>query len=102
MSTQIHSEAEILNVTLTDADTEYSAELPEGTVGFSAQSRNDAADVRLAFQPGRVANASTGSYFTVKGDQAPLRLENRSASRPFKVYLASGTAGAVVEILFWR
>lgn len=102
MRTQPHRQTHIINVALTDANTEYSAELPDGTLGFVVQSRNDAADVRIAFQANRVANASTGTYFTVKGDLSPYREENILSGLPRSIFLASGTAGAVVEILYWH
>lgn len=57
-------EPEIINATLTSADTEYSRQLPPGTKNFSLQCRT-AFDVRFAFATGRVATP-TAPYMTVK------------------------------------
>lgn len=104
MSAHLQSDPEILNLTLTAQDTEYSATLPEGTVAFAVQPRTDA-DVRMSYQPGRVANPATGKFWTVKGADFHAPYAERQlagTNRERKLYFATGTAGTVVEILFWR
>lgn len=90
----------VYNVTLTDADTEYSKVLSPSTKKFTIQVRGSAS-VRCAFTTGKVAG-STNPYFTIKAgaiyweDGLNLRLNSLT------LYLASSTAGTVVEIIVWR
>lgn len=89
----------ILNLILTNADTEYSVDLPKGTQYFSVQSRDDKV-IRMAFEGGKVAG-STAPFITVKegaGYNAPERRDFYTTAR---LYFASPEAGAVVEILAW-
>jgi hypothetical protein len=87
------------NLTLTDADTEYSQALPANCRGFEFQARTEAA-VRFAFVTGKVAGP-TAPYMTLKaGDYYSSPPLNQGAS-PSTLYLASATAGTVVEILAW-
>lgn len=93
----------VYNVTLTDADTEYSLDLPAGVVELSFQARTAAA-VRFAWETGKVATP-TAPYATVKAGSAyteefdPLR-EGSPDGRT--LYLASAAAGTVVEVTVWR
>lgn len=59
---------EVFNLTLTDADTEYSQVLPKGTKYYSLQCRT-AFNMRKAFRTGFVATP-TAPYTTVKTGQA--------------------------------
>jgi hypothetical protein len=90
----------ILNVTLTNQNTEYEAQLPEGTTRFAVQARA-AVDVKLSFAKGE----SGSEYWTVKAAPArPLIVKDvlgKTGGDGRKLYLQSGTAGAVVEILCW-
>ena len=58
----------VYNVTLTNANTEYSQELPPNTRSLAIQSRT-AVDVRAAFVTGKVATP-TAPYFTMKSGSA--------------------------------
>jgi len=58
---------EVFNLTLTDADTEYSQVLSKGTKYFSLQCRT-AFDMRVAFRTGFVATP-TAPYATIKTGQ---------------------------------
>lgn len=87
------------NQTLTDANTEYSVALTGETIGFTMQART-AVDVRFAFTTGKVATP-TSPYFTMKaGTSYELRLPE-ACKTAVTLYLASGVAGTVVEILEW-
>lgn len=85
------------NVTLTNADTEYSQPLPPGTQKFTVQARTSV-DIRHAWVTGKVAGP-TAPYNTLKSSfnwwEDCLFLEDKS------LYLASSTAGTVVEIQVW-
>lgn len=84
------------NKTLTSADTEYSHAFSASCKYYSIQCRTGY-DVRFAFVTGKVA-ASTTPYMTLKAGQSyssPENWENAGGT----LYLASTTAGVIVEIL---
>lgn len=86
------------NKTLTNANTEYSHVLDAACKYFTIKCRT-AFDVRFAFVTGKVA-ASTAPYMTLKSGESystPENWENAAQT----LYLASTTAGVVVEILEW-
>lgn len=87
------------NVTLTLADTQYSQALPANCKGFEFQARTEV-DIRFAFVTGKVAGP-TAPYNTLKaGDYYYSGPINQEAT-PSTVYLASPTAGTVVELIVW-
>lgn len=84
-------------VTLTNANTEYSQALPANCKRFAFQCRT-AADVRYAFATGKVAG-STDPYGTLSaGDSYD---SGSVCATGVTLYLASGTAGVVVELEVW-
>ena len=88
------------NITLTSADTQYPQVLPAGCQHFEWQARTEVAVRYILDQSGRVATP-TGVYHTLKaGDYyySP-RLDPKAPSHT--LYLASATAGTVVELLAW-
>jgi hypothetical protein len=88
----------ILNVTLTNANTQYSVTIPGGTKHFSVQCRT-AFDVRFAFVTGKV-NGPTAPYATIKSGgayTAPEKLGYLGG----ELYLASAEAGVAVEVVCW-
>ncbi len=88
-----------VNQTLTSADTEYQVVFPEGTSGFTMQSRT-AAD----FKWGN-ASASGTTYYTVKSGSvysSPTPLNLGPATQNTTIYLQSGNAGQIVEILYFQ
>ena len=87
------------NVTLTNADTEYSQALPANCRGFEFQCRTEAT-VRFAFATGKVATP-TAPYHTLKAGDYYSSPPISQAASPSTLYLASATAGVVVEILAW-
>jgi len=86
------------NLTLTLADTEYSQVLPNGTKAFALRCRTSDV-VRYAFTTGKVA-ASVSPYQTLKAS-AEYWKDNVSLAAGITVYLASSTAGVIVEIEAW-
>ena len=86
----------VYNVTLTNANTEYSQELPPNARALAVQPRT-AVDVRMAFVTGKVAG-STAPFFTLKAGGA-LAIHELQMADNSTVYLASATAGTVVEIV---
>ena len=85
------------NVTLTNADTEYSQALPAGTKALEFWAR-ESVDIRFAFTSGKVATP-TAPYFTLKSGTTYYK-ENLNLSGK-TLYLASSTAGTNVEIIAW-
>jgi hypothetical protein len=83
------------NVTLTNANTEYSQLLPSNTRKLIFQSRTNVV-VRWAWTTGKVATP-TAPYFTLKAGSAYFEDELKLSSKT--LYLASSTAGTVVEII---
>lgn len=89
----------VYNNTLTSADTEYSQALPTNCRGFEFQCRSEA-DVRFAFETGKVATP-TSPYMTLKAGDYYASFPLSQGSSPSTLYLASATAGVVVEIITW-
>lgn len=87
----------IYNVTLTDADTEYSQALPNYTKKITIQERGGNL-FRLSFTKGKVA-APTEPYVTVGEDQPYW--EDHLYLTGVTVYLADPTGGRVIEIIAW-
>ncbi len=83
-------------ITLTNANTEYSQALPANTRRFMAQART-AADIRIAYETGKVA-APTDPYQSIKSGTVKTIDGIKAAPT---LYLASGTAGTIVEIEVW-
>lgn len=88
-------EPTIYNVTLTSADTEYPQALPGNTRKIAVIPRDPANSIKMAFTSG----ASGTTYVTV--DSRTYFDDLISMAKPI-VYLQSGTAGAVVEIIAWN
>lgn len=87
------------NLTLTDANTEYQMVLPESTAGFTMQSRT-AAD----FKWGN-ASASGTVYYTVKSGtvySTPVPLNLGMGTPNTTLFLQSGNAAQVIEVLYWN
>jgi len=87
----------IYNLTLTVADTEYLQALPSSTREFRVRCRT-LYDVRYAWETGKVAGpvvpyATIFAGLEYRGDNSDITGK--------KLYLASGTAGVVVEIEVW-
>lgn len=105
-STEVHEQAvfisgavtpTIYNVTMTNANTEYSQSLPSNCKKFLIHTR-DGTSFRLAFVSGKVASP-TPPYFTVPAGQAYY--EDFIEPTSLTLYFACGTAGKVVEIIAW-
>lgn len=90
----------VVNKTLTTASTEYQVTLLNGTGGFTLQSRT-AAD----FKVGMVSNESGTNYFTVKSGtvySTPTTLGLGDTTPNTTLFLQSGNAGQIIEILYFR
>lgn len=86
----------ISNVTLTSADTEYSLTLKPNCKFVSIQARTAAA-IRFSFETDKVATP-TAPYATIKsggGFSTPEHMNLRGGV----LYLASSSAGTVVEVV---
>ena len=86
----------IYNLTLTDANTEYSQALPVNCQGFEFQARTEAT-IRFALETGKVATP-TAPYMTLKAGDSYYSLD-LNMSGAATLYCASATAGTVVEIM---
>ncbi len=89
----------IYNVTCTLADTEYSQALPSNCGFFEFQARTEAV-IRFAFVTGKVATP-TVPYITLKAGDYYYGPMTDQGPNPLTIYIASPTAGTVVEILAW-
>jgi len=88
---------QIFNVTLTNADTEYSQTLPMGTKKFLVKERNGN-PFRLAFESGKVADPIE-PYITILSNQ--VYWEDDVNCVNITLYLAAPIAGRVIEIVCW-
>jgi len=84
----------IINLTLTNANTEYSQALKSFASRFSIQCRT-VADIKLSFTSGQ----SGATYITIPGGSTFT--QNGIFSGVLTLYVQSPSAGAVVEILEW-
>ncbi|GAH75492.1 unnamed protein product [marine sediment metagenome] len=84
-------------MTLTDADTEYSQDLPDYTKKFTIQERGGNV-FRLAFEAEKVA-VPTEPYKTLGENQSYW--EDHLYLIGVTVYLAAAAGGAVIEIICW-
>lgn len=91
-------------VTLVAANTQYTYPIGECR-RFEFHSRSVWDDIRFAFATGHVAT-SVNPFWTLHGGQQyfsyPLDWRVAGAPLPDTLYLASATAGAIVEIMTWR
>lgn len=87
------------NKTLTSADTQYSQALPSNVRFFEFQCLSNF-DIRFAFETGKVATP-TSPYMTLKAGAYYYSPEINQGASPSTLYLASGQAGVVVQILAW-
>lgn len=85
------------NVTLTEANTEYTQALPFNTKSWTMKSRT-ADTVRWARTAGKVATP-TAPYNTMDGGGIPFE---QGVNTDETIYLASAVAGTVVEIRGYR
>ena len=88
----------IYNIAITDINTQYTQALPSGVKKFTFQNRADI-DIRWALVTGKVATP-TAPYFTLKAGmnhyEDNLNLSGKT------LYVASGTASQVVELIVWN
>ena len=83
------------NITMTNANTEYSQALPANTKQIQVQCRGSY-DVRYAFTTNKVATP-TAPYFTLKAGMSIHEDKLNLSSKT--IYFACGTASQVVELL---
>lgn len=88
----------IYNVTMTNADTEYSQALPQGTKKFLVHTRDESA-FRLAFVTGKVATP-TAPYLTILANTSYYEDHVKLVGNT--LYFASPDAGKIIEIVCWR
>jgi len=84
----------IYNLTLTNANTEYSQTLPSNTTKYVIQCRSDD-DIKMSFTSGE----SGTKYITIHGGQSYW--EDLIKPSSLTLYFQSSTAGVVVEIIAW-
>ena len=84
--------------TCASANTEYSQALPAGTKKFMVKCRDTTSIIRLAFVTGKVATP-TDPYLTIQAGASYW--EDFVKLAAVTLYVASPTAGAIVEIVDW-
>lgn len=87
----------VYNITLTNANTEYSQALPDNTRELRFRCRTSD-DIRFAWEPGKVA-APTSPYLTLPAGSDYWSDWNNLSGKT--LYFASSTAGVVVELEVW-
>lgn len=92
--------ATVVNKTLTTAGVEYRIDLPNGTGGFTIQSRT-ASD----FKVGSESNQSGTTYYTVKSGtvySTPTPLGMGPVTPNTTIFLQSASAGQVIEMIYFQ
>jgi len=96
--------ADIYNLTMTDANTEYSQALPANCKYFTLQTEDGTA-VRIAFVTGKVATP-TAPYFTIRANSAYNSPEKvnpcTTPGTPLTVFAACADAGKVLQLICWK
>ena len=88
----------VSNLTLTDADTEYSFPIPAGTRRLRVRNRELNNPIRISFTEGETADGQ--EYFTLQYGEI---IEVNAKMGGSKIYLASKSqAGEVIEIETWQ
>jgi len=90
----------VYNITCVVANTSYLLNLPTNCRGFEFQARTET-EVRYAFMAGHVAG-SVPPYFTLKAGDYYYSGPINQGTIPSTLYLASSTAGTIVEIIVWN
>lgn len=91
-------QAQVYNLTLASANTEYPITLPPSH-NFEFQCRT-AADVRFAFEADKVATP-VAPYFTLKSGGSYWTERESEVVDSLTIYFASGSAGVVVELVVY-
>ncbi len=89
----------IYNTTLTNANTEYSQALPADCRGFEFQCQTGVT-CRWSNVTGKVATP-TAPYMTLQPNAFYSSPPINQGTSPSTIYLASATAGAIIELLAW-
>ena len=90
---------QIYNKTLTNADTEYHQDLPDGTRRFVVGCQ-DGTQIRIAFEAGYVATP-TVPYYTLLANQI-YESPDLDGNATLTVYAACSTPGKVLQIIAWQ
>ena len=94
------SKPKIYNVTMTEADTEYTHVLDDGCLTFLVHTR-DESSFRLAFEVGKVATPLE-PYFTIPANSGYSEFEVMNQEQDLlTLYFASDSSGKVIEIIEW-
>ena len=92
----------IFNVTMTNADTEYSQGLPYNCLAFLVHTRDESA-FRLAYETGYVATPTEPYLSVLSGSRYFEEYTNLYVygGLGLTLYFASASAGKVIEIVAW-
>lgn len=83
----------ILNIILTDANTEYSFSIPNYTRSFSIKTRNVSHSVKISFTEGQ-----SDSVYVTLGD---VTWSEINVLAGLTIYTQSPNAGCVLEVILW-
>lgn len=89
----------VLNTTLSTANTEVEQQLTSGVRSFSVQCRTSAV-IRIAFVTGKVATP-TSPFATIKAGTVYTIEDVYGKTDQISLFLASPTADVVAEIIEW-
>lgn len=89
----------VYNITLTNADTEYSQLLPSSAREIRFRCRDDSVDVRFAFETGKVASP-TSPYLTLPAG-CDYYSDKNDLTATIIYFSATSNASPVVELEVW-
>lgn len=87
------------SVTLTNANTQYSLVLPRGTKRYELFTNHASGAFRFAYETGKVAGP-TEPYYNVPNGFV-FNVDGLDFTDPVTIYLASDTAGLIVNVHYW-
>lgn len=99
MSERQYKDPVTYNLDLTVADTEYSYELPAGTIHIEVHAL-EGNDIRRAWVTGKVAGP-TADYDTIPGNSSYIR-DDLHPNAGLTLYLACGVTGETALIETWK
>lgn len=89
------------NVTMTDADTEYSHQFGPNTIGFRIRVRDNAVPLLYSWQTGTLPTSGDGSAYSTLQAYSELQRDQLDVGGK-TIYLQSGGASQVVEVEEFR
>ena len=87
-------------MTLTVKDQEHPFEFPADVLKYQLQIRSLNVNLRIAYKKDQVNNITSGEYWSL-GQGEVFWDDNVETDKGLILYLATDTAGAIVELIYW-